>query len=239
MTVLKNPNKNKNIEISFGQKTFLRFPVKTQTIKKNDDLKKIFQKEAMGFLKKDDIVLVAESVISIAQGRAYKFSEIKFGKTAVFLSKFVTRTPAGIGLGTPQTMQLAINESGYLRILFAALLSAVTKPLGIKGVFYSVAGHKARGIDGPTDGTLPPYNEYASLIPSNPKKFSKEMETFVKEETSLDVSFIVVDANDIGVNILGAKTKKEERLGEVLASDNPMGQGSESTPFLICRERRD
>jgi hypothetical protein len=52
----------------------------------------------------------------------------------------VTRPGYGIGLGTPQTMQLAIDEVGAPRILFAAAASAVTKPFGIHGVFYRLAG---------------------------------------------------------------------------------------------------
>ncbi len=60
-------------------------------------------------MKNKDIILVAESVVSISEGGAFKFSEIKYGKFAEFLSKFVTRTPSGIGLGTPQTMQLALK----------------------------------------------------------------------------------------------------------------------------------
>jgi len=38
-------------------------------------------------------------------------------------------------------MELAIREAGPLRIIFASLAALLTKPLGIKGVFYKVVGN--------------------------------------------------------------------------------------------------
>ena len=128
-------------------------------------------------------------------------------------------------------MQLAINECGLLRISLAVAIAGITRPLGWKGNFYRVAGSKARAIDGPTAGTLPPYNEFASLSPENPRAYAIKTE----QATAKDIEVIVVDANDIGVNILGAKDKKQEALGVALCQGNPMGQGSEGTPALICR----
>ena len=42
------------------------------------------------------------------------------------------------------------DEVGAPRILLAAAASAVTKPFGVHGVFYRVAGPQAKAIDGPT-----------------------------------------------------------------------------------------
>jgi len=238
MPVLTNGNKGKKVEVVFDDTIYFRYPVKTKTITSNDNLLEILDTEAGEFLRNNDIILVAESVISISEGRAFKFDEIKYGKIAKILSKFVTKTPAGIGLGTPQTMQLAINEVGLLRVLFAAGVSAITKPFGIKGLFYRLVGEKARGIDGPTPSTLPPYNKYASLIPADPEGFVKKAEKYFREKRNLELQFIVIDANDIGVNILGYRNENEKVLGEFLASDNPLGQSDESTPFLICRNEK-
>jgi hypothetical protein len=121
------------------KKVYKRFTVKTPRIDNGDDIIKIFIDIAKDFLKDGDIVMAAESPISISQGRAYEFSKIKYGYWAKFLSKFVTRTPAGIGLGTPETMQLAINEVGLPRIFTAAAVSAVSRPFK-KGLFYHLAG---------------------------------------------------------------------------------------------------
>ncbi len=231
MTVLTTPNPGKTLTIEAIGVTYERFPVKTPVINSGDDFRTIVIEEAGDFLQDGDVLLLAESVVAISQGRGFRFSEIEYGWFAKFYSQFVTRTPSGIGLGTPETMQLAINECGLLRISLAVAIAGVTKPLGWKGNFYRVAGPKARAIDGPTAGTLPPYNEFASLSPKNPREYAHKTEQEIKQS----VEVIIVDANDIGVNILGAKDKAQEMLGVALCKDNPMGQGSEGTPALICR----
>ncbi len=86
----------------------------------------------------------------------------------------MTKTPAGIGLGIPETMEMALRECGVLRILFAALVSFLGKLIGRKGDFYRVAGYKASSIDGPTPNTLPPYNKYVVLGPADPDRVARE-----------------------------------------------------------------
>ena len=90
------------------------------------------------------------------------------GRLARFLERFVTRPGYGIGLGSAETMELAIREVGAPRILFAAAASAVTRPFGVHGVFYRLAGPQAKAIDGPTSYTIPPYNQAATLGPRDP-----------------------------------------------------------------------
>lgn len=46
------------------------------------------------------------------------------------LSKFVMKTPHGIGLGMPETMEMALRECGVLRILWASFCGMVGKILG-------------------------------------------------------------------------------------------------------------
>ena len=123
--------------------------------------------------------------MAISQGRGFRFSDIKYGRFAQFYSRFVTRTPSGIGLGTPETMQLAINECGLLRISLAVAIAGLTRPLGWKGNFYRVAGSKARAIDGPTAGTLPPYNEFASLSPENPRGYAINAEQRIQKDVEV------------------------------------------------------
>ena len=117
-----------------------------------------------------DLLFVTEKIVAITQGRSYLVEDIKPRRLALFLSKFVVRTPYGIGLGMPETMEMALRECGTLRILFAAAVSAVTKLFGRKGDFYRIAGDKARAIDGPTSGTIPPYNKAVVLGPGAPAR---------------------------------------------------------------------
>ena len=234
-----NENIKKISSVFDGKEEYERFSIKTQLINEGDDIKKIFMNITKSFVQDGDIVMVAESPIAITEGRAYKFSEIKYGFWAKTLSSFVTRTPAGIGLGTPETMQLAINEVGISRILFASFISFISRPFK-KGLFYQIAGWRARGIDGPTSNTIPPYNGFATLTPAKPEQFSQCFEETVLENLNKKIVCIVIDANDIGTNILSdRKYKKTISLlaKNIFAADNPMGQGSESTPIILVRKK--
>lgn len=222
-----NPKKNLIIETKFGR--FYRYPIKTPLIVPGDDLFKIIKKYALPHASKNDIIFISEKVVSVIQGRSYKISDIKPSRLAAFLSKFVYKNPGGIGLAMPETMHLAIKEVGLLRILMAAGLAAITKPLGLKGVFYIVAGSGARSIDGPVPYAIPPYNEYASLGPKNPKKVARKIEAEIEIKTT------IVDANDLGINILGASKGLSKRMLKEILKDNPLGQEDESTPIGIIR----
>ena len=85
------------------------------------------------------------------------------------LSRFVGRTTSGIGLGIPATMELAIREAGAARILAATAAAAVTKPFGVKGVFYRVAGPAVRAIDGPTAARSRPTTGTPRWAPTIPR----------------------------------------------------------------------
>lgn len=225
------PNPNKNLIIKIDGKEYARYPVKTHLITPEDkDPVEIISKYAKDVAQKGDIVFVSEKVIAVMQGRSYKIDKIKASKIARKLSKYVYKNPAGIGLAMPETMQLAIEEAGLLRILFSAFIAAITKPFGIKGMFYRIAGDKARSIDGPVPYAIPPYNNYASKGPTNPKKIAKK----ISEKVNVPVA--IVDANDLGVRILGASKGVDKKLLAKILKDNPLGQCNECTPIGIVRE---
>ncbi len=176
-----------------------------------------------------DVVAISEKAVAICQGRSYPVGDVRARPLARTLSKFVGRTASGIGLGIPATMELAIREAGEARILGATVAAAVTKPFGIKGVFYRVAGPGVRAIDGPTRGTIPPYDGHAKLGPEDPEGVAREL---AKE---LGTGVAIIDANDIGVNVLGVSAGVDAAVVESLLRDNPLGQGSQQTPVALLR----
>jgi len=194
-------------------------------------LLKLVKKYTKNLLRKGDIVFIAEKIVAISQGRAYLAKNIKSTKIAIFLSKHVYKNPGGIGLASPETMQLAIEEAGLIRILFAALIGFLFKLIGIRGIFYRIAGDQARGIDGPVPYAIPPYNKYASKAPKSPQKAAKSLSAAIKCPVA------IIDANDLGIRILGisSKTINKKILTKAL-KDNPLGQTNESTPMGILRE---
>ena len=212
--------------------SYARIPIRTRVVMPGDDLDAFILEYAKDAVQPGDLLFVTEKIVAITQGRSFRLDEIQPRRLARLLSKYVTRTPYGIGLGMPETMEMALRECGTPRILFAAAVSAVTKAFGRKGDFYRIAGDKARAIDGPTKGTIPPYNQAVVLGPERPREVAARLKALL----GIDLEVAVVDINDLGGNILGSTMDKagEKRLVAIL-KDNPLGQGHESTPLGIVR----
>ena len=225
-------NAGKALTVDLEGTTFARIPIKTRVVMPGDDLDAFIREYATDVVAPGDILFVTEKIVAITQGRSFPIDSIKPRKLAFFLSKYVVKTPYGIGLGMPETMEMAIRECGTLRILFAAAVAAVTKAFGRKGDFYRIAGDKARAIDGPTSGTIPPYNKAVVLGPDRPREVAQRLKALLGGKTEV----AVVDINDIGGNILGSTLDKagERRLVTIL-KDNPLGQGHQSTPLGVVR----
>jgi F420-0:gamma-glutamyl ligase-like protein len=225
-------NDGKALTVSVEGSSYARIPIRTRVVMPGDDLDGFVSEYASGLVRDGDLLFVTEKIVAITQGRSYLVEEIRPRKLAYFLSKYVTRTPYGIGLGMPETMEMALRECGTPRILLAAAVSAVTKLFGRRGDFYRVAGYRARSIDGPTKHTIPPYNTAVVLGPEKPAQVAEHLQGLL--EVKADVA--VVDINDIGGNILGSTLDRagEARLVRIL-KDNPLGQGHESTPLGIIR----
>lgn len=225
------PNEGKELVIKTDYGDLARYPVKTHVIGSRDVLEDILDKYVGEYVQSGDTIIMSEKIVAISQGRAFPVDEIKVSGLAKFLSKFVTRTNYGIGLAMPQTMELCIREVGAVKVLFAAVVAGVAKLFGKRGVFYNICGMKARAIDGPCDCTLPPYNKYAKLAPDKPDEVSARL------SKHLGVDVVIIDANDIGANILGKPTKDyDEKFALQAFGDNPLGQSSEQTPMAIVRK---
>ena len=224
-------NEGKKLAIEIDGVSYLRIPVKTHVVMREDDLFEVLDKYTKELRQPGDIIFVSEKVVAITQGRAFPISEIKPGWFARSLVKFVYKSPYGIGLGSPYTMQLAVEDVGVPRLLLGCAAALVTKPFGIRGVFYKVCGPRAYAIDGPCDCTIPPYNRYAKMAPKNPDKVARKL----KEKLGNEV--IVLDANDLNVDILGKSSKDlDVKFLKALFKDNPLGQNSQQTPVAIVRK---
>ncbi len=226
------PNPGKQLEIHIGAERWLRLPVKTHLITSRDRLSDIVNRYVRPHLKTDDLVFISERVVAITQGRAYPIKDIRPSGWAKFFVRFVHKSPYGIGLGSPWTMELAIREVGLTRIFLAAVGAAFTKPFGIRGVFYRIAGPQAAAIDGPCDYTLAPYNEYATLGPSEPDRVAQEL------SRKLGAPVVIIDANDLGVSVLGKSKGLTAEFAGAVFRDNPLGQSGEQTPMAIVRKSK-
>lgn len=225
-------NDGKALTVTVDGESFARIPIRTRVVMPGDDLEEFVREYAMSLVRPGDLLFVTEKIVAITQGRSYPLEDIQPRRLARFLSRYVTRTPHGIGLGMPETMEMALRECGTPRILLAAAVSAVTKLFGRKGDFYRIAGDKARAIDGPTSGTIPPYNKAVVLGPDRPREVARRLKDLLDGVPEV----AVVDINDLGGNILGSTVSRarENQLVTIL-KDNPLGQGHQSTPLGIIR----
>src|SRR3990167_6664535 len=261
----KEKEKKVSPNIKVGNKQYIRYLIKTDVFEKGDDSAtkvSVYVRDWVQELSlKNWFVVVSEKVIAISQGRSYFLWEINPGFFAKSLSRFVKKTPYGIGLGSPWTMQLAIQEVGLSKILLATFLSALTKPIGIKGVFYHVAGREVASIDGPTEYSLYPSNVSAKLGPKNPEKvvgeihqeisskfeyrnpkqiknLNHEKTTNYKLQTTNFLGIVIIDANDLGQTVLGNSTSLPDAKIAKIFKDNPMGQSDEQTPVVLVFEQK-
>src|SRR3989344_1425162 len=229
------PNKGKNLMIQVDGKSYARYPVKTKLITPEDkDISVIVAEYAKPYIQPGDILFVSEKAVAITQGRAYDIKDIKASWLARTLSTFVTKTPVGIGLGSPETMQLALEEVGVMRIFIAAIIGGLGKMVGVRGLFYMVAGSAARSIDGAVTYAIPPYNNYVSKGPVNANEVAQKIAGLLALSRVEGVA--IVDANDLGVNILGTTQGINSKLIAKIIKDNPLGQSDEQTPIGIIRE---
>jgi hypothetical protein len=242
---LPKPHPGKNIIIEFDGLKVERYPVRTELILKGADLVDIVTKAVNQYIPllagKKIFIAVGEKSVASSQGRAFLIKDIKPSKLAVFLSDHVTKTPVGIGLGSPWTMEIALRDVGLPRILFAAFIGAITKPFGIKGMFYRVAGQRARSVDGPVEHNLPPFNECAVLGAINASETAEKISQRLGELSGepnvsgipSNIPVAIVDANDIGVNVIGITKNGEPLFFKKVFGDNPLGQTNEQTPIAL------
>jgi asparagine synthase (glutamine-hydrolysing) len=243
-------NPGKQLDIEVDGVTFRRHPVRTAPVTGDSDLDQVVVDHLRAFLDELDAgslgtlrrrpwqLFVSEKIVAISQGRSWPLADIHPRWWARTLSGRVTRTPHGIGLGCPETMELAIAEVGLCRILAAAVLGGAARMLGWRGLFYRLAGSDVRAIDGPTPGSLYPSNVSAKLPPREPHRVAARLTEAVRrhlpgEFTATYEGCVVIDANDLGRNILGKDVADPDRLLERVFADNPLGQGRQQTPLAV------
>lgn len=201
-------------------------PLRTHIITEHDDIAKVCAHYAKKIVTENDIICVAESVVAISQGRYYDPDSIKAGTLAQKLCNYTRRDGS---LTNPASMELAIRESGYIRILAGSALGAVGKLLNQNGLFFQVAGPQVARIDD-VARTMSPFDKFIVLGPKNPRRVAES----IAKETG--ASAAVVDVNDLqDVDILGTSPGlQREQLYKILKS-NPFGNDDQKTPIIVIK----
>lgn len=254
------PNANKQLDITVPAdgNSYRRYPLRTEIFYKDT----AFEPAVMGYVERffaglpeagnehtgatADVpwyLFVSEKIVAMTQGRSIPVWDIKVSGAARLLSRFVTRNPGGIGLASPWSMQLAIDEVGLPRIAYAAARSVLGKLQGKNGVFYEVVGHNINAIDGAAGYQVGTSTHSVKYAPKDPDGVARRLSALVRQHVPAEFAATfagtaVMDANDLGVVVLGHDTALAKDVVEGIFRDNPQGQTTETTPMSMVFRRR-
>lgn len=222
-------NQGKKIQIQVNGHPYRRTPIRTHFVKQGESYIDIVQQYVLPVYSPGDFISISEKIIALCQNRVVRRQDIHIGFWARLLSRFASHPDTGVGVGETIKMQYAIDKVGLGRVLYASAASAVTKLFGKRGVFYEIVGMEVSGLDGFYDHVWAEYRDIGIEMPADPIGVCNEI------ESKLGVRCMIVDANDLGQEILGfsdgllpiASSLKE------FIKDNPAGQEHEQTPIIL------
>ncbi len=213
-------------------KKYDRFAIQTHFVEVGESQKELIEKYVRPLYQEGDMVSFGAKVMAMCTNNVKSREQVKPGFWANFLWRFAAINHTGVGMHEPYKLQLVIDMCGLPRVLLAVVCSALTKPFGIKGVFYKVCGQGVGGIDGfYFRSSFERYKELALINPPNPVELCNALE----KETGIPV--VLMDANDIEQNQLGKCDNfplTDDEIQDAM-KDNPSGQGDELTPLILIR----
>jgi hypothetical protein len=216
-----------------GSRTYERAAVRTHLVHVKEPLVEVLRTYVAPVFQPGDFLVLSEKFVAITQGRVIHRSLVRPGLLARLLVKGVTKLKDDVGFSDPAKMQVAIMRAGWARMAFAMVVGGLTRLVGRHGDFYRLAGHRVSEIDGFNPHTVRPFNEFAMLGPEDPPRDAQAIE----DATGWPV--VIVDANNINVEVLGASRGVPVPPADVRLAvlDNPLGQGEEQTPIVLIRPR--
>ena len=211
---------------------YSRLAIQTHFVEVGEDQAELVRRYVSPLYQPGDVLAFGAKVMAMCTGNVRTKEQEKPGFWARLLSPHASETTAGIGMHDPYKLQLAIDMVGAPKVVFASIASALTKPLGIKGVFYKIVGPGVAGIDGfYYRSSFDRYHDLALINNTNAQELCDDLE----KKTGIPV--VLMDANDIDQNQLGkgsAFPLTDQQIQDALG-DNPSGQGDELTPLILIR----
>ena len=163
-------------------------------------------------------------------GRTVDINNVQPGWLARMLAGHVRpRGEHARGLSVPEKMEYVIRTVGLRRIIPAVIGGALTRPLGVRGTFYRIAGPIARDVDGG------PHTRTSTC--SSHRWTARSPGAFVPTWSEHWTSASALSTSTTSA-ARSARSLQDHCLTETLAavlSDNPLGQHRTSTPFVLVR----
>ncbi len=209
-----------------------RFAIQTHFVEVGESQAELVRRYVLPIARPGDALAFGAKVMAMCTGNVKTKDQVRPGFWAKLLSPHASETVAGIGMHDPYKLQLAIDMVGAPRVVLAAAVAAVTKPFGVKGLFYKIVGKGVAGIDGfYYRSSFERYKDLALVNNENAAELCNELE----KDTGIPV--VLMDANDIDQNQLGKCDDfplSDDEIQDAL-KDNPSGQGGELTPLILIR----
>jgi len=209
-----------------------RFAIQTHFVEVGENQADLVRRYVLPLYQKGDLLSFGAKVMAMCTRNVKTRDEVKPGFWAKHLWRFAGINTTGVGMHEPYKLQLVIDMCGLPRVLFAAFISAITRPFGVHGLFYKICGQGVGGIDGfYFRSSFDRYKELALINPPNPVELCNQLE----KETGIPV--VLMDANDLEQNQLGKCDDfplSDAEIQDAMA-DNPSGQGDELTPLILIR----
>jgi len=216
--------------VAVGAVRYERILIRTPWLGPGDDLGNAVLAAIGELCRPADTVFVAEKLAVLLTGRSVPAATIRAGRLARLLAAQVRPYGDSKGLSIPSKMQYVLDHTGPGRIAVAAAAAAATRPLGIRGTFYRLAGSLARDID----GMRPPYE--GTLLP--PLTAAVAVQLCERLASRIGAEVAIVDINDRGGSVRGRSLDALPE-SEILAAlrDNPLGHCDQATPVGLLRLR--
>ena len=125
---------------------YQRYAIHTHFVQPGEDQAELVRRYVLPLYQPGDCLSFTAKVMGMCTNNVRTLEDTHPGFWAKTLAPFAGHNSTGIGMHQPYKMQLVIEICGLPRVLFAAAVSAITRPFGIRGLFYKICGHGVAGI---------------------------------------------------------------------------------------------
>lgn len=244
------PNPGRELAIGVAGAGWLRFPVRTRVLGPADrfaDTIAWYVAELVAAVGQDGrhrrqlnrpwYLAVAAKPLAVAQGRVRPLWDVRPGWWARRISAFV-RERSWRGLGNPWTMQLAIDEVGLRRLLFAAGAAACGRVVHQRGVFDRLAGAGAHAVSGPVEGSVYPANVAVAAAPREPDGAAEELLRAARAALPAELAAALAGCGIVATDgsvlrVLGTAGDADADFYAGACADDPMGGRGARTPAVV------
>ena len=162
-------------------------PIETSYIKPNESLDKLFNK-CMPLLEDEDYLVIAETPISVSQGRLVDEAKYTPGLSSKFLAGIWSKYIWGYLLGP--ILKIKKRTIKNLRRLPPETAAHKQVVLELYGWKHALKPASEAGIDlSNSPGT------FVSLLPKNPQKVAEEIANMIKDKINKDVNVMIIDTD--------------------------------------------